>query len=74
MVPFTNNLAEQDIGFVKVKQKVLGGFRSVDGAKNFGNVASIIGTAVKQKKSTYVTIAGILDGSVTSLFQKPSHN
>jgi transposase-like protein len=69
-VPFTNNLAERDIRLVKVKQKVSGGFRSVLGAENFGKIASIVGTAIKQKKSAYVTIAGILDGSVTSLFQK----
>jgi len=68
-VPFDNNLAERDIRNVKVKQKVSGGFRSVDGARNFGSIASIIGTAVKQKKSAYNTISGILTGTVTSLFQ-----
>jgi hypothetical protein len=41
---------------------------------NFGRVASIVEAAVKQKKSAYATIADILDESVTSLFQKPSHD
>jgi len=68
-VPFDNNLAERDIRCVKVKLKVSGGFRSVLGAKNFGKIASIIGTAIKQKKSAYNTISGILTGSITSLFQ-----
>ena len=68
-VPFDNNLAERDIRCVKVKQKVSGGFRSVVGARNFGSIASIVGTAVKQKKSAYDTISGILTGTVTSLFQ-----
>ncbi|MCL2288498.1 MAG: transposase, partial [Candidatus Bathyarchaeota archaeon] len=69
-VPFDNNLAERDIRFVKVKQKVSGGFRSVLGAKNFGRIASIVGTFIKQKKSVYATISGITNGTVTSLFQK----
>ncbi|MDR2700251.1 MAG: hypothetical protein LBC12_05525 [Nitrososphaerota archaeon] len=47
-----------------------GGFRSTQGAKFFGNFASIIGTFVKQKKSVYATIVGITNGTVTSLFQK----
>jgi transposase len=73
-VPFDNNLAEWDICNVKVKQKVLGGFRSTQGARNFGRIASIIGTSVKQKKSVYSTIVGITNGTVTSLFQKPLYD
>ena len=73
-VPFDNNLAERDIRNVKVKQKVSGGFRSTQGARNFGKIASIIGTSVKQKKSVYATIAGITNGTVTSLFQKPLYD
>ena len=73
-VPFDNNLAERDIRNVKVKQKVSGGFRSVQGAKNFGKIASIIGTVVKQKKSAYSAISGIFTGTVTSLFQKSPYD
>jgi hypothetical protein len=69
-VLFDNNLAERDIWCVKVKLKVSGGFRSVLGAKIFGKIASLVGTAVKQKKSAYHTISGILTGTITSLFQK----
>jgi hypothetical protein len=53
---------------------VLGGFCSTWGVRNFGEFASIIGASVRQKKSVYDTIAGITNGTVTSLFQKPLYN
>jgi len=73
-VSFVNNLVERDICNVAVKQKVSGDFRSTQGARNFGKIASIIGTAVKQKKSSYNTISGIITGTVTSLFQNPTYD
>ncbi|MDR2700330.1 MAG: hypothetical protein LBC12_05950 [Nitrososphaerota archaeon] len=69
-VSFDNNQAECDICNVEVKQKVSGGFRSVAGARIFGKFALIIGTSVKQEKSVYSSISGILTGTGTSLFQK----
>ena len=34
-VPFTNNLAEQDLRMMKVKIKISGGFRTLQGAADF---------------------------------------
>ena len=47
-VPFTNNLAEQAVRMMKLRQKISGGFRSEQGSNEFAILRSVIGTAKKQ--------------------------
>ena len=47
-VPPTNNMAEQDLRPLKVKQKISGSFRTEAGAKAFAVLRSLVETARKQ--------------------------
>ncbi len=56
-VPFTNNLAEQDLRMMKVKMKISGCFRTLDGAKIFASLRSVVSTARKQGANILQTLA-----------------
>ncbi len=66
-VPFDNNQAERDVRNIKVKQKVSGGFRTTDGAHDYADTASVIGTVVKHGLSVFHSVKNILDGSTLLL-------
>jgi transposase len=62
-VPFDNNLAERDIRMIKVKTKVSGCFRSLDGAKNYLKIMSYVGTVKKHGISAYEAIKQAILGN-----------
>jgi transposase len=47
-VPFSNNEAERDGRMMKLRKKISGGFRSLDGANQFATIRSFISTGKKQ--------------------------
>ena len=56
-VPFTNNLAEQNLRMMKVKMKISGSFRTLDGAQIFARLRSVVSTARKQGCNILQTLA-----------------
>lgn len=62
-IPFTNNLAEQDIRMIKVKQKISGCFRTMQGAERFLAVRSYISTVRKNGLQIFPSIVSALKGN-----------
>lgn len=62
-IPFGNNVAEQAIRMMKVKQKVSGCFRSEQGAKDFATIRSYIATMKKQGMPILQALAAAINGN-----------
>jgi transposase len=56
-VPFTNNQAERDLRMMKVRMKISGSFRTIDGARTFAKLRSVVATARKQGWNILQTLA-----------------
>jgi transposase len=64
-VPFDNNQAERDLRMMKLKQKISGGFRSVQGAQMFARIRGYISTLKKQGLNVLDALKQVFLGNPT---------
>ena len=64
IVPFSNNLGENDIRMTKVQQKISGCFRSEEGAQFFCRIRSYISSCRKQNIRSTKALALLFEGEM----------
>ena len=64
IVPFTNNLGENDIRMTKVQQKISGCFRSEEGAQFFCRIRSYISSCRKQNIASTTALKLLFKGGL----------
>lgn len=69
LVPFTNNLGENDIRMTKVQQKISGCFRSEEGAKIFCRVRGYLSTCRKQQINASQALMLVFEGNLPDFVQ-----
>ena len=67
LVPFSNNLGENDIRMTKVQQKISGCFRSMDGARIFCRIRSYLSTCSNQGVTSSQALDLLFNGKLTDL-------
>ena len=60
---FTNNCAERSLRTIKTKSKVVGCFRTENGAQDYLDIISYLSTASKNKLNTFESILTAFNGS-----------
>lgn len=71
-VPFTNNQAERDLRATKVKQKMAGCFRTLQGARIYARIQGFISTIRKHQLNVFNELRAVFNGTPYSFALQPS--